>query len=737
MSKISPSLSTLSALKRHYWAGLAVFASVLGAAVAYLAIAPRYYETSVRLIVQDNRVSVSDLGQLLANSAPPRDVNPIATQAELVESQRVIQRAIETFGKEKKIPKEELPSAAEIRGAMKVKIIPATSIVEVSYQYLDPEIAAGLLNAIARSMVVENTEAIRSEASAVREFLETQIPLQQDELKAAEAAERDYRRDKSLVSPETQTKSLVESLATLEGEERTLLAQLQEVATKNSLLQRVTKVNAPENAYTAVRVGQDEELKQLQSELTKLEVAILDNRSRLGDQHPDLLALMQKREELRRLYAQQLARVSSGGISAANNAPNELSQQMLSQYITGDIERRALDSRLRAVRAERVRLQNRVSQIPVLQQPLANLIRTREEAETTLKLLQSKLQEARIAEAQLAGNIQVVGYAEAPSSSASPKVSVVLVMAIAVGSVLAVGIILLLELANLALRNAGEAEELLELPVLSVLPKIPAKLSLEQFLNNPALVEPYRSLLRNVEACTSRKQQSVLEPQYSVAAVSTNNNHAAPAPRYLEPSTKQKPRVILVSSVSTGEGKSRVALLLSAVAAMLSRRTLVIDADLRNPVQHELLNLPAQPGLTEVADKSISLAQAVQPTDVENLFFLAHGQLLSRPSTLSESDSLKTILENAYADYDLIILDSPPASVCADAAALSRFSDGLVVVVRPNYTPRNLALQVVSELRKSDAPVVGTVMNETVGLEERNSSPYLVKNQKLFSSPVS
>lgn len=223
--------------------------------------------------------------------------------------------------------------------------------------------------------------------------------------------------------------------------------------------------------------------------------------------------------------------------------------------------------------------------------------------------------------------------------------------------------------------------------------------------------------------------------EYSATAV-TANHHFSHQDKPVALST-DRTRVIVVSSTIAGEGKSNVVLFLSAVAAMLSRKTLIIDADLRHPLQHRLLNLPPHPGLTEVTDGQSSLSDVVKPTEVENLFLLPHGQMLSRPSKISESESIRTILNNATAHYDLIILDSPPASICADAAALSQFTDGLILVVRPNSTDRNLALQVVSELQKSNAPVMGVVMNETVSSEEKDTSAYFARNQKSFSHHTS
>jgi capsular exopolysaccharide synthesis family protein len=236
------------------------------------------------------------------------------------------------------------------------------------------------------------------------------------------------------------------------------------------------------------------------------------------------------------------------------------------------------------------------------------------------------------------------------------------------------------------------------------LPDIPATaLNLEQpdyFLDNAGLVEPYRQLLKTLEFRTHKKL-----------------------------------RLIVVSSTVSGEGKSLVVSHLAAVSAMLSRRTLIIDADLHQSRQHSLLGLPKEPGLTDVIDKEITLLHAVQPTGIENLSILTCGELRDRPASLLESPSMKSLLEDAAAHYDLVIIDTPPVSSSADANALSQSSDGLVMIIRPNFTPKEMLLQTVSELTGNGVPILGVVVN---GMTNRSQKHYRypVKGYQPVSKPL-
>jgi len=678
-------LSLLAVFKRRSLPALATFSAVIAGAIAYLEVTPSLYETSARLILDDQKASVSDLGRELSQvrSSTPGGSNPLADEAELIKSHRVLQKSLtKAFPHSNLSSPESQVRIQDLAKRLKVKIVPATNILELSYQGKDPVLAAKLVNAVSQAMVEDSTEVIRKEAASVVRFLSKEVPLARQRLEEAEKAENRYRRSSGIVSVDDQTKSLVDSLASLENQERTLTAQLQEAKARDASLRHVTDAKALNSAYATVRGGQDVQLKALRDKLTDLETKLVEARTKLTEDHPVVQELITQRDSLRQLYTQQLNRVSPGdqAIAPSTVAGDQISQDLTSKLITNEIERSALEKNLRVVQANRANLQARLVDLPLKQQPLTALVRKRQEDAESLKLLQSKLEEARVAEAQLVGNIQIIEAAQPPTLPSSPQHKAVLAVATVFGTVLATGIVLLLELMDNTLRDASEAEELLKLPLLGVLPRLPAKTLIlepaERFLDDVGLLEPYRMLFKTLEFRNSEQL-----------------------------------RIIVVSSSISGEGKSVVASHLAAVSAMLSWRTLIIDADLRRPVQHTLFNLPPKPGITDVIDGDKSLLQAVQPTNIENLDVLTCGELRGRPSQLLESVAMKSLLELASQEYDLVIIDTPPLSACADAASLSRQSDGVMLVTRPGFTLKEILSRAVSELTQNRIPILGVVVN--------------------------
>ncbi len=135
-------------LKRHLWPALATFASVIGASFAYLLTASPVYETNARLILDERRVSVSELGRTLSEvpNSVPGGPSPIATQAELVKSQQVLRRAIDqVFGQGNGESLKAAPTVEKLSRDLRVKIIPATNILELTYKNQDKELAKNSL----------------------------------------------------------------------------------------------------------------------------------------------------------------------------------------------------------------------------------------------------------------------------------------------------------------------------------------------------------------------------------------------------------------------------------------------------------------------------------------------------------------------------------------------------------------------------------------------------------------
>jgi protein-tyrosine kinase len=184
---------------------------------------------------------------------------------------------------------------------------------------------------------------------------------------------------------------------------------------------------------------------------------------------------------------------------------------------------------------------------------------------------------------------------------------------------------------------------------------------------------------------------------------------------------KMKLKKVLVTSALPKEGKSFTSANLAQVLVRQhGRRVLLVDADLRGPRLHLMLGTTQSPGLSDYLqgqgeDDEFAI---MQRGPVENLFFIPSGSHISDPAELVANGKLKVLLQQVEPLFDWIVIDSPPVVPVADATILAKACDGVVMVLRSNATPIDLARRAREEF--PDESLVGVVLNGT----DHESSPY-------------
>jgi capsular exopolysaccharide synthesis family protein len=176
---------------------------------------------------------------------------------------------------------------------------------------------------------------------------------------------------------------------------------------------------------------------------------------------------------------------------------------------------------------------------------------------------------------------------------------------------------------------------------------------------------------------------------------------------------------VLVTSALPKEGKSFTSANLAQVLVRQhGRRVLLIDADLRGPRLHLMLGTTNSPGLSDYLQGTSDEFAIMQRGPLENLFLIPSGNQISDPAELVSNGRLKTLLQRVDALFDWIIIDSPPAVPVSDASVLSKNCDGVLMVVRSDATPTEMARRAREEF--PDQAMVGIVLN---GMNH-DTSPY-------------
>lgn len=171
-------------------------------------------------------------------------------------------------------------------------------------------------------------------------------------------------------------------------------------------------------------------------------------------------------------------------------------------------------------------------------------------------------------------------------------------------------------------------------------------------------------------------------------------------------------KTILVTSPAPMEGKSTMAANLGVVMAQAGLKTIIVDADLRRPVQHQIFQVANLGGLTDLLrSPELEINSHLRNTNVQNLQLITCGDLPPNPSELLGSQRMEQLLANLKELVDIVILDSPPAVAVTDAAVLSNRVDGVVLVTQAGQTRRDVAKQAVLNLQQAGANLLGAVLN--------------------------
>jgi capsular exopolysaccharide synthesis family protein len=178
-------------------------------------------------------------------------------------------------------------------------------------------------------------------------------------------------------------------------------------------------------------------------------------------------------------------------------------------------------------------------------------------------------------------------------------------------------------------------------------------------------------------------------------------------------------RKLLITSALPREGKSFTAMNLAQVLVrQQGRRVLLIDGDLRGPQLHLTLGTEVSPGLSDYLHGDADEYSIMQRGPLENLFFIPSGSRCENPAELVGNGRLKFLLQRVEPAFDWIIVDSPPAVPVSDSSLLAKACDGVLMVVRSNSTPLDMARKARQEF--PDESLIGVVLNAT----REDAAPY-------------
>ena len=185
-------------------------------------------------------------------------------------------------------------------------------------------------------------------------------------------------------------------------------------------------------------------------------------------------------------------------------------------------------------------------------------------------------------------------------------------------------------------------------------------------------------------------------------------------------------KVILLTSTVADEGKSTVSMNLCTSLAQLGSRVLLIDADMRKSVlaSQALQGAKDLPGLSYLLAARSSLEEVLLATDVQDFHLILAGRVPPNPTELLSNPRMEKLIEICRNEYDYVIVDCPPINLVVDAAVVAPLCDGYIMVVSSGNVPYRLAQNAIDQMRASNCPALGVVLNMT---DKKNDKYYYRK----------
>ncbi len=177
-------------------------------------------------------------------------------------------------------------------------------------------------------------------------------------------------------------------------------------------------------------------------------------------------------------------------------------------------------------------------------------------------------------------------------------------------------------------------------------------------------------------------------------------------------------KTILFTSSIQGEGKTTTSVNVAFSLARSNKKVLLLDLDLRRPRVHRFVKKPNSPGLTNYLSGFNSLEEVCHTDVLPNLDVICAGTISPNPAEIVASEETEKLLKSMKKKYDFIILDTPPVTVVSDSLSLIPQTDGVVLVIRPNYTTRKEARSAIDQIQFVGGKILGAVAN-AVNLEKK------------------
>ncbi|EPG6628178.1 polysaccharide biosynthesis tyrosine autokinase [Acinetobacter baumannii] len=365
--------------------------------------------------------------------------------------------------------------------------------------------------------------------------------------------------------------------------------------------------------------------------------------------------------------------------------------EMAAKYTAEHPAMREINGQLAAINKQIGELNSTLKQLPDVQRQYLQLYREVEVKTQLYTALLNSYQQLRIAKAGEIGNVRIVDTAIEPVQPIKPKKLLVLILSVFVGGFIGTLIALLRNMLRTGIKDSGQIENELDLPVYATVPRSPIQESRIKILKKKKSI-PILAV-KNSDDIAIESLRSIRTAIHFALANAKNN-------------------IIMIAGPSPEVGKSFISTNLATIFAQGDKRVLLIDADMRCGYMHKYFDVDVKPGLSELLSGQADLQKVLHKTQVTNLDVITRGKSPTNPSEILSSNQFKELLEQLQSQYDHIIIDTPPVLAVTDGIIISQYTGVNLIVARYAKSQMKELELTVNRFEQAGVKVNGFILND-------------------------
>ncbi|EPX9511989.1 polysaccharide biosynthesis tyrosine autokinase [Acinetobacter baumannii] len=364
--------------------------------------------------------------------------------------------------------------------------------------------------------------------------------------------------------------------------------------------------------------------------------------------------------------------------------------EMAAKYTAEHPAMREINGQITAINKQIGELNSTLKQLPDVQRQYLQLYREVEVKTQLYTALLNSYQQLRIAKAGEIGNVRIVDTAVEPVEPIKPKKLQVLILSLFLGGFIGTLIALLRNMLRTGIKDSGQIENELDLPVYATVPRSPIQESRIKILKKKSI--PILAV-KNSDDIAIESLRSIRTAIHFALANAKNN-------------------IIMIAGPSPEIGKSFISTNLATIFAQGNKRVLLIDADMRRSYIHKYFDVDVKPGLSELLSGQADFQQVLHKTQVANLDVITRGKSPTNPSEILSSAQFKDLLEKVQSQYDHIIIDTPPVLAVTDGIIISQYTGVNLIVARYAKSQMKELELTLNRFEQAGVKVNGFILND-------------------------